>query len=121
MRSRRPGMSPRSRVAGPPATFHQAPQRLGQVALGHDVVGERLEDLVGIEVGDPLGAVPAREPGRPGERIGGFTHLVGLGRARAGSDRRREPVAPATGPRSRGSGEYAVTGGRPFRPGCGPC
>ena len=59
------------RVAGPPAAVHQPPERLGEVALGHDVVGERIEDLVGLEVGHLLAAVPGRVAGRPGERVGG--------------------------------------------------
>ena len=59
------------RVTGPPATFHQAPERLGKVALGHDVVGERPQDLVGVEVGHLLAAVPRRVARRPGERICG--------------------------------------------------
>ena len=79
------------RVARPPATLHQATQRLGQVALGHDVVGQRVHDLVGVEVGDVLAAVPARVPGAPGERAGSRASWP------AAPDRRAE--------RSRGSGE----------------
>src|SRR5205085_3143320 len=30
-------------VARPPAAFHQAAERLAEIALGHDVVGERVE------------------------------------------------------------------------------
>ena len=59
------------RVAGPPATVHQPAERLGQVALGHDVVGERIEDLVRLEVGDLLAAVPGRVPSRPGQGVRG--------------------------------------------------
>ncbi len=59
------------RVAGPPAPIHQSPERLGEVALGHDVVRERVEDLVGLEVGHVLAAVPGRVAGSARERIGG--------------------------------------------------
>ncbi len=58
------------RVAGPPAAIHQPTEGLGHVALGHHVVGERVEDLVGLEVGHLLAAVPGRVACRPGERIG---------------------------------------------------
>ena len=58
------------RVACPPAAFHQPAERLGEVALGHDVVGQRIEDLVRVEVGDDLAAVPARVARRPGDRLG---------------------------------------------------
>ena len=72
------------RVAGPPAALHQPAERLGEVALGHDVVGERAQDLVGVEVGDLLAAVPGRVACRPGERVraGG----------RAASERRPGPL-----------------------------
>ena len=63
-----PGQVGPRRVAAAPAALHQAAQRLGEVALGHDVVGQRLEDLVGVEVGDLLAAVPARVAGTTGER-----------------------------------------------------
>ncbi len=66
-----PGHVAAGRIAGPPATVHQPAQRLGQVALGHDVVGERVEDLVRLEIGDLLAAVPGRVPGRPGQRVCG--------------------------------------------------
>jgi hypothetical protein len=42
-----------------PAALHQPPQRLGEVALGHDVIGERVEDLVGVERRDRLRSIPA--------------------------------------------------------------
>ena len=58
------------RVAGPPAALHQPAKRLGQVALGHDVVGQGVKDLVGVESRDRLGPVPAGVARRPGkERI----------------------------------------------------
>ena len=40
------------RVAGTPATLHQPAQRLGDIALGHHVVGEGVQDVVGVKVGD---------------------------------------------------------------------
>ena len=60
----------------------------------------------------------ARVARRAGERVGGVGPRGPSGCAGAG---RRDRVARTSGPRSRGSGEYAVTGGRPSRPGCGPC
>ena len=57
------------RVARPPAAVHQAAERLGEVALGHHVVGERVDDLVRVEVGDLLRPVPGRVAGGPGEGI----------------------------------------------------
>ncbi|MDO8484504.1 MAG: hypothetical protein Q7S35_06120 [Candidatus Limnocylindrales bacterium] len=48
-----------SGVARAPAALHQASERLGQIPLGHHVIGERIENLVRIEIGDPLRAVPA--------------------------------------------------------------
>ena len=75
------------RVARPPAAVHQAAERLGQVALGHDVVGEGIEDLVGVEVGDMLAAVPGGIARRAGQRVGGRL------RARA-ADRRAPDPAP---------------------------
>ena len=56
------------RVARSPAPIHQAAQGLRQVALGHDVLGQGVHDLVGVEVGEVLAAVPARVPGATGER-----------------------------------------------------
>ncbi len=50
-------------VIAPPAAFHEAAEGLGDIALGHDVVGEFREDLVRVEVREPLGPVPSREPG----------------------------------------------------------
>ena len=58
------------RVARPPAAVHQPPQGLGEVALGHDVVGERVEDLVRGEVGDLLAAVPRRIASTRREDVG---------------------------------------------------
>ena len=60
------------RIARPPAAVHQAAERLGEVALGHHVVGERVDDVVGVEVGDLLRPVPGRVAGRAGERVGGL-------------------------------------------------
>ncbi len=57
------------RIAGPPATIHQPSERLGDVAFGHHVVGERIEDLVRREVGHLLAAVPGRIASRPRERV----------------------------------------------------
>ena len=42
-----------------PAALHQAPQRLGQIALGHQVVGQRLEDLVGSRGRAAAGSRPS--------------------------------------------------------------
>ena len=80
------------RVTAAPAALHQAAERLGDVALGHDVVGELVEDLVRVEVGDLLGAVPARVAGAPRE-----------GRERVIV--RRPDRCATRPPRSRGSGE----------------
>ena len=66
-----PGHVAAGRVARPPAALHEPAQRLGQVALGHHVVGERGEDLVRLEVGQLLAAVPGRVASRAGERVGG--------------------------------------------------
>ena len=64
----------------------QPAQRLRQVALRHDVVGHRIEDLVGVEVGDLLAAVPARVACLPGEGdLGGATRGGGGCRGRAGA------------------------------------
>ena len=128
------------RVAAAPAALHEPPQRLGQVALGHDVVRELVQDLVGVEVGDLLAAVPARVPGAPGEgreRVVGFSaswHVRPGAVVRAWRAARR-PWRPARSPepppRSRGSGVYQVTsdvmtaprviGGRRPRPRRAPC
>ncbi len=56
------------RVAALPATLHEPAQGRGEVALGHHVVGQGSQDLVGVEVGQLLAAVPAREPGVPRQR-----------------------------------------------------
>ena len=99
------------RVAGPPATFHQSAERLGEVAFGHDVVGERVEDLVRVEVGYLLAAVPAPSSVRPGER----------GRAASGREprRRRPRGTPAPDPVDPGSTRSPVVD-RPARD-RGPC
>jgi hypothetical protein len=60
------------RVAGPPAPLHEASKGLGEIALGHHVVRQGIDDLVGIESGDRLCPVPARVAGGPGEeRVAG--------------------------------------------------
>ncbi len=41
------------------ATLHEAPQRATHVALGEDVVGQGIQDVVGVEGRQALGAVPA--------------------------------------------------------------
>ena len=93
------------RVARPPAALHQPAQGLGQVALGHDVVGHRVEDLVRVEVGDLLAAVPAREPGLPGEGdLGGAARRRGGWRGRAGARPQVGGVRGEGGHRRRGSG-----------------
>ena len=59
------------RIAAPPAAVHEPAQRFGEVTLRHDVVGQRLEDLVGLEVGQACCvAVPAASTRRAtrGER-----------------------------------------------------
>ncbi len=97
------------RVARPPAALHQPSQGLGEVALGHDVVGHRVEDLVRVEVGDLLAAVPAREPGLPGQR-----DLGGAARRRRGR-RGRAGVRPQVGGIRREGGHRRaarVIGGR---------
>ena len=52
------------------ALGHEAAQGAGQVAMVEQVVGELVEDVVGVEVEAGLGAVPARvgEAGRLGLR-----------------------------------------------------
>ena len=83
------------RVARPPAAFHQAAERLGQVALGHHVVGERVEDLVGVEVGDMLAAVPGGVARRAGQRVGGRLRAA----RRTGARRIRPQIARIRGVR----------------------
>ena len=85
------------RVAAAPAALHQPAQRLGEVALGHDVVRELVEDLVGVEVGHLLAPVPARVAGASGERGQG----VVVGRSPV-SRRRHPPVEVARIRRVRG-------------------
>ncbi len=69
----------------PPATLHEPPQRPREVALGHEVVGERVEDLVGVEVRHRLGCRPSASSALPGP----------------GRQRARRPVGdrPAASPR----------------------
>ena len=91
------------RVARPPAALHQPAQRLRQVALGHDVVGERVDDLVGIEVGDPW--LPSQREYRARRA------RAARGRPSSAARLARAPVERPS--RSRGSGEYG--GHRPGR------
>ena len=56
------------RVARSPAALHEAAERLGEVAVGHHVVGQRVHDLVRIEVRELLRPVPARVPGAARQR-----------------------------------------------------
>ena len=100
------------RVAGPPAAVHQPAERLGEVALGHDVVGERVEDLVGVEVGDCWLPSQRRVARRPGERVAPADS--------AARDRRSGRAGPPAPDRA-DPGSTAVTGGRPSRRGRGPC
>ena len=62
-------------VGSAPAALDEPPQRLADVALGHHVLGERVEDLVRLEVHDRLRAVPARVASLPGERPVGVRRL----------------------------------------------
>ena len=67
-----PGEILARRVGSAPAALDETPQRLPEVALGHHVLGERVEDLVGLEIHDRLRAVPARVASPSGERpVGG--------------------------------------------------
>ncbi len=95
------------RIARPPAAFEEPAERLGHVALGHDVVGQGVHDLVGIEIGELLGAVPAGVAGAPGEP----------GRGVRVAQPARE-VARVR--RVRGHGR-PLTGGTRCRRRCGPC
>ncbi len=91
-----PGKVRPGRVVGAPAALEQSTQRLGHVALGHDIVGERLEDLVRVEVRDHLLTVPAQEARLVRETLIGPC---------SGRPRRVRPAAGATRPpRSSGSG-----------------
>src|SRR5439155_26531818 len=42
------------------AALEEAPERLPEIAVGGEVVGHRRQEIVGVEVVDPLRAVPAR-------------------------------------------------------------
>ena len=101
------------RVARAPASVHQAAERFGEVALGHHVVGERVDDLVGVEVGDLLRAVPGGIARSSGEGVGG--RPVRPWRHRRAEVARIGRVAVA------GHRTAPVTGGRRSRPGPGPC
>ena len=107
-----------------PAALHQSPERLAEVALGHHVVGERVENLVGVEGWDRLGAVPTRVPGGASEQpvaCGGYggrrLQIAGI---RGESGRHRVAGnGPTVAPHHRPS---PVIGGRRCRPSrSGPC
>ena len=100
------------RVAGPPAALHQPAERLGEVALGHHVVGERVEDLVGVEVGDVLACRPSASTGRARASASAADSASATGRTRACRVRRQIAWIRRTS---------AVTGGRPSRRARGPC
>ena len=68
-RSRRPGRSPRDGSLPAQPALHQPPQRLRDVAVLEHVVGERVDDLVGRQVGQVLRAVPAPVLARRGGRV----------------------------------------------------
>ncbi len=55
------------RVGRAPAALHEPAEGRLDVTLGHHVVGERVEDLVSVEVGQRLAAVPRGVAGRPGQ------------------------------------------------------
>jgi hypothetical protein len=57
-----PGQVRPVRVAG--AALEEPPQRAPRIAVRQEIVGHRVEQLVGVEIVDALGAVPARIPGR---------------------------------------------------------
>ena len=86
-------------VAAAPATLHEAAQGLGEIALRHHVVGQGPQDLVGIEVGQVLAAVPARvasATNQVAERAVGWRNAAAevarigrVGRHAAGSGARR--------------------------------
>lgn len=107
-----PGEVGARRVARPPATLHQAAQGLGEVALGHHVVRERVDDLFGIEVGELLAPVPARIPGALRQRVGGVLPLAGARTVQRGQVTRVRRVRGHPG---------ALIGGRSCRPRCVPC
>ncbi len=44
------------------APLEEAPERAPRIAVRQEVVGHRLEELIGVEVVEPLAAVPARVP-----------------------------------------------------------
>ena len=103
------------RVAAAPAAFHQPPERLAEVAFGHDVVGEGVHDLVGVEGRDRLAAVPASVAGGPGEeRV--------ARRSGGGSAVEVVPVRDVRRHRGRPpAGVPAIIAGRPCLSPPGPC
>ncbi|SVA92092.1 uncharacterized protein METZ01_LOCUS144946 [marine metagenome] len=44
------------------SSTHHVPQRLHDVSVVEDVIGEEVHQLVGVKFEDPLGAVPLRVP-----------------------------------------------------------
>ena len=76
---------PARRVARAPASLHQSTQRIGKIAIRHQVVGERVQDLVRLEIGDRLAAVPARISCGPGDRSCGIRVIWWRGPASSGA------------------------------------
>ena len=105
------------RVARPPATLHQPPECLREIALGHDVVGEGIEDLVGVERRDRLGPVPSGiARGASEQRVAGRRASRGrleVSRIRRVGRHRPQPRVV--------TGVNPVIAGRPCRPPSDPC
>ena len=105
MRSCRPGMSGRvgSPVRQPRSMSRRSASPRSPSAMTSS--DERLEDLVGVQVGQALGAVPARVPRRAGRarRSASVARRDAAGRGPA-DPASRSPRAPASG--------VAVIGGR---------
>ena len=94
-------------VGSAPAALDETPQRLPDVALGHHVLGERVDDLVRLEIHDGLRAVPARVASPPGERT--------VGGRRLSPGRRAQMTGVG------GVARHGVSASRACRPGSGPC
>src|SRR5206468_3827623 len=58
-------------LAGPKASAPQSLEGTPRIAVGHQVVGHGGEQIVGVEVGPGLGAVPARVPDQHGRSARG--------------------------------------------------
>ena len=115
-------VEPRQIVAGgvarPPAALDEAAEGLGEVAFGHDVVGHRLEDLVGVESRDRLRSVP------PGVAGGAVEQRIAPGRRGAGRlqvARVRRERRGHRGARHRGRAPALIGGRRCRRIPSGPC